>query len=69
MGLLKTKIPNQYGQIDTIKYLLTGSYHNVYDKPTPIFGGDTFITRFTLKKKKCFFQCKFYKSISCRYYL
>ena len=58
-GSLKTKIPNQYGQIDTIKYLLTGSYHNVYDKPTPIFGGDTFITRFTLKRKNAFFNVNF----------
>ena len=58
-GSLKTKIPNQYGQIDTIKYVLTGSYHNVYDEPTPIFGGDTFITRFTLKRKNSFFNVNF----------
>jgi hypothetical protein len=58
-GSLKTKIPNQYGQIDTIKYVLTGSYHNVYDTPSPIFGGDTFITRFTLKRKNSFFNVNF----------
>lgn len=58
-GSLKTKIPNQYGQIDTIKYVLTGSYHNIYDLPKPIFGGDTFITRFTLKRKNAFFRVNF----------
>ena len=58
-GALKTKIPNQYGQIDTIKYVLTGSYHNIYDFPTPIFGGDTFITRFSLKRKNSFFNVNF----------
>jgi len=58
-GSLKTKILNQYGQVDTIKYVLTGSYHNVYDEPIPIFGGDTFITRFTLKRKNSFFNVNF----------
>ena len=58
-GSLKTKIPNQYGQIDTIKYVLTGSYHDVNSQPVPIFGGDTFITRFTLKRKNSFFRVNF----------
>lgn len=58
-GSLKIKIPNQYGQLDTVKYVLTGSYHNVTDKPTPIFGGDTFITRFSLKRKNAFFNVNF----------
>jgi len=56
---LKTKIPNQYGQIDTIKYVLTGSYHFVNEKPIPIFGGDIFITRFSLKRKNSFFRVNF----------
>lgn len=58
-GSLKTKIPNQYGQLDTIKYVLTGSYHDVNSKPVPVFGGDTFITRFTLKRKNSFFRVNF----------
>ena len=58
-GSLKTKIPNQYGQIDTVKYILTGSYHNTNDKPVPIFGGDIFISRFSLKRKNSFFRVNF----------
>lgn len=56
---LKVKIPNQYGQIDTVKYVLTGSYHSVADAPKAIFGGDTFITRFSLKRKHAFFTVNF----------
>lgn len=58
-GSLKTKIPNQYGQIDTIKYVLTGQYHQSTDIPVPIFGGDTFITRFSLKRKNAFYRVNF----------
>ena len=57
-GSLKAKIPNQYGQINTVKYLLTGTYNNVHDKNL-IFGGDTFITRFSLKRKNSFFNVNF----------
>jgi len=57
-GSLKNYIPNQYGQIDTLKYCLTGKYNNVYDRNV-IFGGDTFITRFSLKRKNAFFSVNF----------
>jgi hypothetical protein len=58
-GSLKQNIPNQYGQIDTIKYVLTGSYFNI-EHPRPlIFGGDTFITRFSLRRKNSFFSLNF----------
>ena len=39
--------------------MLTGSYHDVNSQPVPIFGGDTFITRFTLKRKNSFFRVNF----------
>ena len=58
-GSLKQKIPNQYGQIDTIKYVLTGQYFLSSDEPLPIFGGDTFITRFSLKRKHSFYRVNF----------
>jgi len=51
---VKRIIPNQYGQIDSIKYVSTGKYNFIYGTE-PIFGGDTFITRFALKRKHGFF--------------
>jgi len=57
-GSLKAKIPNQYGSLESIKYVLTGKYHNVFEKK-PVFGGDTFITRFSLKRKHSFFKVNF----------
>lgn len=57
-GSLKAIIPNQYGQINTVKYLLTGKYNKVNEKNL-IFGGDTFITRFSLKRKNSFFNVNF----------
>lgn len=52
---IKRRIPNQYGQIDTIKWVSTGKYNQLYDR-NAIFGGDVFITRFALKRKHAFFN-------------
>lgn len=46
--------PTQHGQINDIKWLYTGyrgDLKNPSDGCTPIFGGDTFIVRHTLKRK------------------
>ena len=49
-------IPNQYGQLQTVKYLSTGKYISRYQSDNKlIFGGDTFINRMTLKRKHAFF--------------
>ncbi len=59
---INIKIPNQYGQIDTIKYLGTGKYlsrTNSVQDDTVVFGGDTFITKFSLKRKTGFFDVDF----------
>jgi hypothetical protein len=51
---------SQYGQIDSIKYLDTGSIHLANGAKTYIsniiFGGDTFLNRFTLKRKMSYFN-------------
>ena len=51
---VKRLIANQYGQVDTVKYISTGKYHDIHGRDE-IFGGDTFITRFSLKRKHGFF--------------
>jgi hypothetical protein len=59
---INIKIPNQYGQINTIKYLGTGKYlsrTNSIQDDTIVFGGDTFITKFSLKRKTGFFDVDF----------
>ncbi len=51
---LKNYLPAQYGSINSIKWLSTG-YRGDLKNPRidclPIFGGDTFISRHTLKRK------------------
>lgn len=55
---LKNYTPNQYGQIDNIEWIDTG-YNGVIDWTNPnqntlcdtVFGGDTYITRFSKKRK------------------
>jgi hypothetical protein len=51
---LKNYLPSQYGTIDSINWLTT-SYRGKTDTPIsgakPIFGGDAFIARHTLKRK------------------
>ena len=55
---VKNEIVNQYGSIQSLRYLETGkcSYYldKTYDCST-VFGGDTFINRFALKRKHSFF--------------
>jgi hypothetical protein len=58
---IKRYVPNQYGQICNINYLETNSCSFVVDATydtcvTKVFGGDTFINRFGLKRKMPFFQ-------------
>lgn len=51
---LKNFIPSQYGSINNIQWLSTGyigDLKNPKDECLPIFGGDTFIGRHTLKRK------------------
>lgn len=51
---LKNYIPNQYGTVGSIKWLSTGYVGNLLKPETKclsIFGGDTFIGRYALKRK------------------
>lgn len=62
---IKRDFPNQYGQIENIKYVSTGYSCSVYTdvsgtlkintKYYPAFGGDTYINQFALKRKHSFF--------------
>lgn len=55
---LKNIRANQYGQLEGIQYLETGMCSRyLADEPTSqgIFGGDTFINRFALKRKLAYF--------------
>ena len=60
-GSIKNNLPNQYGQIDQIEYVDTG-YNGTIDWTneqtsvcTPVFGGDTFINRFSIRRQLPFF--------------
>ena len=62
---IKRNFPNQYGQIENIKYVSTGysaelnedenGYLKVERTYYPAFGGDTYINQFALKRKHSFF--------------
>jgi len=63
---LKRNFPNQYGQLQNIKYISTGYIVDIIQDPQtqyfipepkyyPAFGGDTFINKFALKRKHSFF--------------
>lgn len=57
---IKNFIPDQYGNIDNVKYIETGSklfkLDEVYSESEDgVYGGDTFITRVALKRKMPFF--------------
>ena len=62
---IKRDFPNQYGQIENIRYVSTGYSCSVYTdisgtlkiktKYYPAFGGDTYINKFALKRKHSFF--------------
>ncbi|XAI97387.1 hypothetical protein [Leptolyngbya phage Lbo-JY46] len=58
-GSIKREVVNQYGNLNTIEYLETnGCSTDLKSSPNQcmtIFGGDTFITRFALKRKMPFF--------------
>lgn len=62
---LKNFISNQFGPVDSIKWNYTN--HNYFNttSSTVIFGGDTFITEFSLKKQLVFFKnAQQYKDIA-----
>lgn len=46
-------VPNQYGTLDGVKWLSTSSCNSLdtVEECKPIFGGDTFLSRFSLKRK------------------
>lgn len=57
---IRRKLPAQYGQIDSIHYLNTGYCDNNIPKATSytsdtFFGGDTYLNRFSLKRKLQYF--------------
>jgi hypothetical protein len=57
---LKRYLPNQYGQVTNVEYIDTGNCiffndEDYLDCELNIFGGDTFIPRFALKRKHSFF--------------
>lgn len=67
-GTIKRRITNQYGQIDSIRYLdtgycinrlvdvsATGSRNRVY-KTDVVFGGDTFISKMSIKSSHQYFS-------------
>jgi hypothetical protein len=60
---IKQKRPNQYGQLDSIEYLDTGYYSTVAGTSEPVFGGDTYISRFTQKRKMHFFNQTEFKEL------
>lgn len=58
-GAIKRNIPNQYGDICSIDYLETGNCSFFLNKTyttceAKVFGGDTFINRFSIKRKMPF---------------
>lgn len=55
---LKVAQPAQYGRISGIQYLETGKLPTLVSQsgPVTIFGGDTFINRFSVKRKHSFFS-------------
>lgn len=53
-GSIKQQILNQYGNIFDINWVSTSSCLNEANKP--IFGGDTYLNRFALKRKHSFFN-------------
>lgn len=54
---LKQYLPAQYGQIQSIDWIYTGFCGDITESIgcNPIFGGDTYISRFALKRKIPFF--------------
>ena len=61
-GALKISVPSQYGQLESIKQLIISSCTTIIDKSKTkftsevLFGGDTYIGRFTEKNSFFFFN-------------
>ncbi len=60
-GSLKQKLPAQYGQVDSIKWQDTGSCNIITTplkkyKSSLVFGGDTYLNRFTFKRHLHYFN-------------
>ena len=55
---LKQFLVQQYGNISSVKWINTGYCGNLQEDNTcdPVFGGDTFISRFSLKRKMAHFK-------------
>lgn len=55
---MKNYVPDQYGDIDTVRWLTTGKIFEigVSNNCEPVFGGNINITRFTYKRKIPFFR-------------
>lgn len=63
---IKNLVPDQYGKIETLNYLETNSCtFNLTEEQTKnlVFGGDTFINRFALKRKVPFFLQSRFKQL------
>ena len=60
-GAIKQKLPGQYGQLNSIKWLNTANCNPIVTRlrtysSGPIFGGDTYINRFSQKRKLHYFN-------------
>ena len=63
---IKRRIPNQYGPLDSFKYIntdyevkissLTSSTNPVFYSTSPIFGGDCFINKFSVNQQQLFWK-------------
>jgi len=55
---MKNYVPDQYGDIDTVRWLTTGKIFKLGldNSCQPVFGGNVSITRFTYKRKIPFFR-------------
>jgi len=67
-GSIKNYVPDQYGNINDIQYIDTGSCiyfkNNTYvDCQLNIFGGDVFINRFAIKRKHSFWISTNFRNI------
>lgn len=58
-GAIKRKSPSQYGQLNAIRYLDTGTVESIvegeFQSTGHIFGGDTYVSRVTEKRKFTYF--------------
>jgi hypothetical protein len=57
---IRRKLPSQYGQVDSIRYINTGYCDPTIERTSllntdTVFGGDTFLNRYSLKRKFKYF--------------